>query len=139
MRKLLPRGLRLSIRTKLLLVSTTLLIIPWVGTQYIQEMEDYLRQQQEEGLLTRTQTVASVLQSNAELFAIQTTSPLPTRSIQHLYVRPLKNAVHLDGYLDEWQQYADRTQHFDQTHAIFGNETISQSFDLQVGGFQKYL
>lgn len=137
--KQLPTRLRLSIRTKLLLVSTTLLIIPWVGTQYIQEMEDYLRQQQEEALLTRTQTVASVLQSKSELFAIQTASPLPTRSVQHLYVRPLNNAVQLDGYLDEWQQYADRTHYFDQAHALIGSESISQSFSLQVGGDQKYL
>ena len=139
MYKLLPTGLRLSIRSKLLLVSTTLLIIPWIGTQYIQEMEDYLRQQQQEALLTRTQTVASVLQSNSELFAIQTTAPLPTRGVQHLYVRPLNNAVQLDGFLDEWQQYADRTQHFDQSQAIVGNEAAAQSFDLQVGGYQKYL
>ncbi len=137
--KPLPTGLRLSIRTKLLLVSTTLLIIPWVGTQYIQEMEDYLRQQQEEALLTRTQTVASVLQGNTERFAIQTTAPLPIRSVQHLYVRPLNTAVQLDGYLDEWQQYADRTQHFDQAHTLIGNETTSQSFALQAGGDQKYL
>ncbi|MBI3560292.1 MAG: proteobacterial dedicated sortase system histidine kinase [Gammaproteobacteria bacterium] len=130
---------RLSIRAKLLLVSTSLLIIPWVGTHYVQEMEDYLRQQQEEILLTRTQTVASVLQDRPDVFKIQTSSPLPTRDVQHLFVRPLHNPIQLDGYLDDWSSYSQRMQHYDQRHALFGNEKSAVAFDLHVGSYQKYL
>lgn len=131
--------LRLSIRAKLLLVATTLLVIPWVGSQYVQEMEDYLRQQQEEAVLTRTQTVASVLQGRPDLFTIQTASPLPTRDVQHLFVRPLQHPMQLDGYLDDWSSYTNRIQHFDQTHALFANEKSTLAFDLNVGSYQKYL
>lgn len=134
-----PFSMRLSIRSKLLLVSTSLLIIPWIGTRYVQEMEDYLREQQEEILLTRTQTVASILQGRPDLFTIQTSTPLPTRDVQHLFVRPLRNAPQLDGYLDDWSAYADRTQRFDQSHALHATETAAATFDLQVGSYQKFL
>lgn len=131
--------LPLSIRTKLVLVSTTLLIIPWVGAHYVQEMEDYLRQQQEEILLTRTQTIASILQGRPEVFTIQTSTPLPTRDVAHLFVRPLRNSIQLDGYLDEWANYSERILHYDQTHALSGHPGSNLHFDLQMGSHHKYL
>ncbi len=138
MRFTLPT-LRLSIRAKLVLVSTTLLIIPWVGSQYVQEMEDYLRQQQQEAILIRAQTVASVLQGRPDLFTIQSNSPLPTRDVQHLFVRPLQHPMQLDGYLDDWSGYENRIQHIEQSRSIFGNEASTLRFDIQVGSYQKYL
>lgn len=131
--------LRLSIRAKLVLVSTTLLIIPWVGSQYVQEMEDYLREQQQEAVLIRAQTVASVLQGRPDLFNIQTSSPLPTRDVQHFFIRPLQHSMQLDGYLDDWTGYNNRLQHIDQSHAVFANEASNLNFDIQVGSYQKYL
>jgi len=99
---------RISIRVKLLLVAATLLIIPWVGSRYIQEMEGYLRQQQEDSLLTRTQMVAAVLQGHPELFKTRGATPLPTRGIEHLFIRPLDSPIQLDGYLDDWAPYRER-------------------------------
>ena len=71
MPKVAPPRLRFSIRFKLLLVASSLLIIPIIGTKYIREMEDYLRHQQEEALLTRTQMVAAVFQGKPDLFKTQ--------------------------------------------------------------------
>ena len=115
---LLPR-LRISIRFKLLLVASSLLIIPWIGTQYIQEMESYLRQQQEQALLTRTQMVATVMQGRPDLFQTKTVVPLPTRA-HHIFVRPLHSQIVLDGYLDDWAPYRERMQLFNLNHAIKG-------------------
>ena len=36
----------LSIRSKLLLVSAVLFVVPWIGVRYIQDMEDFLRSNQ---------------------------------------------------------------------------------------------
>ncbi len=131
--------LRISIRIKLFLVASSLLIIPWIGTQYIQEMESYLRNQQEDALLTRTQMVAAVMQTRPTLFNTQTVAPLPTTRIQHVFVRPLHSRIQLDGYLDDWRQYQQRMQLFNANNALKGSETSSISFRHQLGTYGKYL
>ncbi len=131
--------LRISIRLKLLLVASSLLIIPWVGTQYIQEMESYLRSQQEDALLTRTQMVAAVMQTRPSLFNTQTVAPLPTTRIQHVFVRPLHSRIQLDGYLDDWRQYQERMQLFNANNALKGSEASSLSYRHQLGTYGKYL
>ena len=130
---------RISIRLKLLFVSLTLFIIPWVGARYIQEMETYLRQQQEDALLTRTQMVASVLQGRPDLFTTQTSAPLPTQGVQHIFIRPLHSPIHLDGYLDDWAPYNDRMQQFDSNNAIKGSESSSLKFNHQLGTYGRHL
>jgi len=131
--------LRISIRLKLFLVASTLLIIPWIGTQYIQEMESYLRSQQEDALLTRTQMVAAVMQTRPTLFNTQTVAPLPTTRIQHVFVRPLQTRIQLDGYLDDWHQYQERMQLFNANNALKGSEASSLSYRHQLGSYGKYL
>ena len=130
---------RISIRTKLLLVASTLLIIPWIGTQYIQEMESYLREQQEEVLLTRTQMVASVMQSRPDLFNTRTVAPLPTQRIYHVFIRPMRTRIQLDGYIDDWAPYEERMQLFDANNAIKGSESSSLSYQHQLGTYGKHL
>jgi hypothetical protein len=53
--------LAFSIRSKLILVSAVLLIVPWIGVRYILDMEDFLRKNQEGNLLGRAQLVANQL------------------------------------------------------------------------------
>ncbi|MGD8926972.1 MAG: sugar-binding protein, partial [Thioalkalispiraceae bacterium] len=130
---------KISIRFKLFLVASTLLIIPWIGTKYIQEMESYLRKQQEEVLLTRTQMVAAVMQGRPDLFNTQTVAPLPTRRVHHIFVRPLHSRIQLDGYLDDWIPYEDRMQKFTADNAIKGSEKNSISFQHQLGSYKNYL
>ena len=133
------RRFKFSIKTKLLFISTTLLIIPWIGTQYIQEMESYLRKQQEDSLLTRTQMLAAVLQGRTNIFATQSATPIPTRSIRHVYVRPIKTPIQLDGYLGDWLDYDERMQLYSSSYAIKGSELTSLQFYHQVGTRKKYL
>ena len=139
MQKKTTHRFRISIRLKLLLVSLTLFIIPWLGARYIQEMETYLRQQQEDALLTRTQMVAAVLQGRPDLFTTQTSAPLPTLGVQHIFIRPLHSPIHLDGYLDDWSPYSDRMQQFDSSNAIKGSETASLKFNYQLGTYGHHL
>ena len=106
---------------------------------YIQEMESYLRKQQEEVLLTRTQMVASVMQGRPDLFNTQTVAPLPTQRVYHIFVRPLRGRIQLDGYLDDWMPYEERMQLFTTNNAIKGSETSSLSFHHQLGTYKNYL
>lgn len=134
-----PPRLRFSIRFKLLLVASTLLIIPIIGTKYIREMEDYLRQQQQEALLSRAQMVAAVFQGRPDLFKTQNSDAFPTRGVQHILIRPLHSPIVLDGYLDDWAPYRDRMQLYSLDHAVKGSEPGSLSFYHQLGSYQNYV
>jgi len=134
-----PPRFRLSIRFKLLLVASALLIIPISGTKYIREMEDYLRQQQESALLTRAQMVAAVFQGKPALFKTSSNDAYPTRGVQHVLIRSLHTPIQLDGYIDDWAIYRDRMQLYSMEHAIKGSEPASLSFYHQLGSYHGYV
>ena len=129
----------LSIRSKLLLVSAVLFVVPWIGVRYIQDMEDFLRSNQEDNLLGRAQIVAAVLQGQADLFTPRGIQPTgeehyAASPAAHMYVRPLNSAIQLDGYLDDWAEYQGRMQVSD------GNERATQAnYRSHVGTYRKYL
>ena len=132
---------RLSIRRKLVLVSLSLLIIPWVGYQYINEMEDYLRSRQELQLLDRARVVASLLADQPGLF---TTTPSTSKNEggKHLYVLPLTEAIQIDGRTEDWLSYHERIFHFSDTQGKSNPSDMipsSLSFDFQIGSFKPFL
>ncbi len=49
---------RIGLRIKVILISSFLLTLPWVGYKYILEMEKLLRQGQEQTLVGTTRAVA---------------------------------------------------------------------------------
>ena len=138
----------LSIRTKLLLISAVLVVVPWIGVQYIQDMENFLRSNQEKELLGRAQIVAAVLQGQEDVFksrsvaagginnfsgevtadAVQAVSP-----VSHLYVRPLNSSIQLDGYMDDWANYAGRQQ------IVSSEDPQSLQYRSYIGTYKKYL
>ncbi len=100
----------MGIRTKLLLASLTLLIIPWLGAQYIQNLEQYLRTAHEEKLLDRVSIMAAVVSGQRALLKGRAALTSPSDAQSHLYVRPLPAPIQLDGYIDDWRHYQDREQ-----------------------------
>lgn len=106
------RGFRFTIRVKLLLASLSLFVVPWLGYHYIQALEAYLRQSQEQKLLDRVALIASLMHGQPELFPQRFQAPPgPATGIDsHLYVRPLNSPIQLDGYADDWRAYNDRRQ-----------------------------
>ncbi len=101
---------RISIRSKLLLASLSLLVLPWLGYQYIQGLETYLRSEQEQRLLDRVAIIASLMDDRHELFKSRPLHGKPDDIGNHIYVRPLRSAIQLDGYADDWSIYEDRVQ-----------------------------
>src|SRR5882672_1420639 len=63
-----PR-IALGIRAQLLLVLTVFLAIPWLGYEYVRELERFLREAQERTLAGTAQAVATALHDRARLFA----------------------------------------------------------------------
>ena len=93
-----------GIRFKLVFLSSFLLVIPWLGYQYILEMEQVLRRGQEQIVLGTAQALATALNERPELF--DEGSYTPARRSEDLYVYPIFSALSLDdGVLTDWDEY----------------------------------
>ncbi|MCW8906719.1 MAG: proteobacterial dedicated sortase system histidine kinase [Sedimenticola sp.] len=108
-----------SIRFKLLLVSLSLLAIPWAGYRYIQETERFLRQTQETLLMGIAQAVAAILHEHPAIAHAgppggeQGSEPL-------IYINPLAHPIQVDGYSEDWRPYLGNLQRYpEQGEALF--------------------
>src|SRR5580700_7918754 len=72
-----PR-IALGIRAQLLLVLTVFLAIPWLGYEYVRELERFLRDAQEKTLAGTAQAVATALHDRPRLFDVP---PAPRESL----------------------------------------------------------
>jgi dedicated sortase system histidine kinase len=100
-----------TLRFKLLLVSFSLVLIPWAGYHYLSEMEISLRQAQQTLLLNRAEIVAKVLSTNEDNWLKQTASDQNTHN-RSLYVHPLASAPNIDGYAEEWLDLKPQSRQF---------------------------
>ncbi|MBK9608973.1 MAG: hypothetical protein IPO58_22010 [Betaproteobacteria bacterium] len=68
-----------GIRGKLLAVASVFLLVPWLGYEYIRELERFLRQAQDDSLVATAQAVATALHDRPQLFGFA-----PDRSLGSL-------------------------------------------------------
>jgi two-component system sensor histidine kinase ChvG len=105
-----------SIRFKLLLVSLTLLVIPWSGYRYIQETERFLRQTQETMLLSTAQAVAAILHNSPTLLNTSNDGrDDPNEPL--IYLNPLAQPIQLDGYSEDWLPYLGNIERYPEQGA----------------------
>ena len=83
-----------SLRFKLLLVSLTLLGIPWSGYYLMAEMETLLESQQKEALIAQASTVQQVLLASSFEYRSHRRSDL--------FVHNWSSDIAVDGYDDDW-------------------------------------
>jgi dedicated sortase system histidine kinase len=62
---------RITLRLKLALVALTLLALPWVGYRYVQEMERFLLEAQQQALLATARAVATALHERPQLMRLK--------------------------------------------------------------------
>ena len=84
----------MSLRFKLLLIALSMLILPVAGWLIVRQMEELLRQGQEQTLIASAQALARSLE------ALKTELP-PTGPV--LYVHDLARPIAIDGYIDDWE------------------------------------
>ena len=85
-------------------LSSFLLVIPWLGYQYILEMETYLRRSREQTVLGIAQALATALNERPELFDEGIYGP--ATSTEDLYVYPVFSPLSLDdGAIVDWREY----------------------------------
>ena len=96
----------LGIRGKLLAVASVFLLVPWLGYEYIDELERFLRQAQDDSLMATAQAVGTALHDRPQLFASPAgTPPDPMRDLldQVAATDPGRAAAHADA-VNEIQQ-----------------------------------
>lgn len=91
-----------GVRFKLLLVSLTLLGIPWAGYRFIQETEQFLRDAQDQALQTTASSVANIMHGQDGVFH-GVARPGSVLTFRNLFLHPLDKEPQLDGYRDDWQ------------------------------------
>lgn len=100
---------RFGLRSKLLLLSSFLLVLPWLGYQYILEMESYLARGQQQVVLGTARALASALSERPELFNARSWSR--ARDSQGLYVYPVFHPLRVDDrVLLDWRDYQQYEQ-----------------------------
>ncbi|MDX1302087.1 proteobacterial dedicated sortase system histidine kinase [Photobacterium sp.] len=134
--------LRLGLRTKVILISSFLLILPWLGYKYVWEMEKLLRQGQEQTLIGTTRAVATALNERPKLFNRQASFLQSVEKGRDLYAYELYSPILLDGKIGEWVEYDDKMMVYGRDHVQFSRRPYtanSISFKHMVGHYQGYL
>ncbi len=120
--------IRFSLRNKLMLLSIAVLIIPYMGYDYLRQMESYLRNTLQDSLVDTAYAVAGSLNDKPRLFDSSF-----NEEKNNLYVHRLNNTVQLDGYTDDWVSYIDWSDTYRSN-----SPTIKDNFKLIISKDEHY-
>lgn len=135
---------RFSIRLQLLVLSLFLFTIPYLGYKYVWELEQYLRNGQEQTMIGTARAVATALHERPALFDSQSAYLQDVRPGTDLYAPPIPSPIQLDGELNDWQQVNELLSEYTSDRVIEyynGNQgnPITLSFDHMVGRYGQFL
>ncbi|WP_438864624.1 proteobacterial dedicated sortase system histidine kinase [Neptunicella sp.] len=134
--------LRIGIRLKLLLLSLFLFAIPWLGYQYVWELESYLRLGQEQTMVGTARAVATALHERPTLFDNQAAYLKDVKPGTDLYAHKIMQPIQLDGDLSDWQEYRHLALEYGEQNLIepvVDYHPDSLHFTHMVGQFGPYL
>jgi len=129
------------LRSKLLVVSLALLVIPWAGYEYVREMESFLKQSKQITLSQSAQTIATVMHNRRTLFEPTADISFSLDNQSNIYARKLKQAIQLDGYTEDWAKHLEHARVYTGESLIQGNspyDVQSLSFQHLFGKYKKY-
>jgi dedicated sortase system histidine kinase len=132
--------MNLTIRSKVLLLSLTLFSIPYVGYEYVREMEKYLRDNLETSLEDTARALASVLHERPALFSRRLVDTV--REDGELFAHSVKKPIKLDGYIDDWHDYLAEAGDYADKHILknVGHYSPqSLSFQHLLGKYKNHL
>lgn len=134
--------MQLGLRTKVIVLSSFLLLLPWLGYQYVAEMETFLRYSQEKNLVATTRALASALHERPALFDTQASFLKNVEKGRDLYAYNIADAIQLDGKLHDWQPYQPLFWQYDKRYLSKENQhhkSSDLSFNHMVGKYKQYL
>lgn len=135
-------NLPIGLRSKVAILSLFLLCLPWLGYQYVWEMEKYLRYGQEKTLEGTTQALATALHERPKLFDSQASFLTQVQQGRDLYAHPLSGPIQLDGKLGDWAPYKHKSLNYGDNHQIFKadpDKPLAIDFTHMVGKYDGYL
>ncbi len=115
---------RFKLRSKLLLVSLVLLLLPWLGVRYIQAVEDLLQQEQAHAMATMAKASAVLVSQypdilNNRLQLLESNNTVDMTNVVHLTGR-----IQLDGYQEDWADYYSLLKPLSRTNQLIPHEMI---------------
>lgn len=135
-----------GLRAKLVLLSGFLFAIPWLGYQYVWEMEKYLRQGQEKTLIATARALATALHERPKLFDEQASFLDTVVKGRDLYAYAIDEPIQLDGRLYDWEKYSAHVHSYAKAHLLTRDDTDTSSYSPQsisfkhmVGKYDNYL
>jgi len=138
----LMQRFRFGIRLKLVVFSSFLFAIPWLGYQYVWELETYLRIGQEQTMVGTARAVATALHERPALFDNQSAYLSDVKPGTDLYAYKIAYPIQLDGELDDWQDYQSQKIHYADQYLldqVQDYQPQSLHFEHMVGQFDRYL
>ncbi|KXI29690.1 proteobacterial dedicated sortase system histidine kinase [Paraglaciecola hydrolytica] len=133
---------RFGIRLKLVVFSSFLFAIPWLGYQYVWELETYLRIGQEQTMVGTARAVATALHERPALFDSQSAFLSDVKPGTDLYAYKIAYPIQLDGKLDDWQDYQALMLNYGEQNLIDqvqDYDSQSLRFAHMVGQYDRYL
>ncbi|MFL2556126.1 MAG: ATP-binding protein [Gammaproteobacteria bacterium] len=101
--------MKISLRSKLMLISISVLIIPYIGFENIKQTETYLRSTLETSLANESTVIASRLNDEPSFFRTSF-----SKEKDALYVHKLNNnSIQIDGYISDWRSYLKWSRSFE--------------------------
>lgn len=131
-----------GLRSQFILLSSFLLLLPWLGYEYVWEMEKYLRKGQEKTLVGTTRALATALHERPALFDSQASFLKQVEKGRDLYAYNINGPIKLDGDFNEWQLYRPLFWQYDSRYLQPQNEQHQSSdlaFEHMVGKYEKHL
>ncbi|WP_371195678.1 proteobacterial dedicated sortase system histidine kinase [Glaciecola sp. SC05] len=132
----------LGLRSKLLLFSSFLFVIPYLSYQFVWELETYLRIGQEQTLVGTARAVATALHERPALFDNQSAFLANVRPGKDLYAHRIVYPIQLDGRLSDWQDYQELAIEYGAANLIEQSKVYrpdSLRFTHMVGQYDKFL
>ena len=129
------KGFRFTLRVKLLILSISLLSVPYLGYEYVRELERYLRGSLETSLVDTARAVAGPFHENYRLFPYLSGEPENA-----LFIHSIDFPIQVDGYTDDWINYLGWLDNYHVGITETGAEsTHPLSYRLILGQREQYL
>lgn len=131
-----------GLRAKVTLLASFFLVLPWIGYQYIVEMEHFLRQSQQQSLIDTTRALASALHDRPTLFNRQASALNKIEAGKDLYAYRLTSPISIDGRLNDWQSEQDKRLLYAEQQRVYQRSPHDEnpiSFQHMLGTRGDYL
>jgi dedicated sortase system histidine kinase len=116
--------IKLKLRSKLLLISLVLLLLPWLGVRYIQAMEDLLQQQQAQSMATVAKAGAILIAQHPDILFERVELLENKTRVGKITVSTLSEPAVIDGYQNEWTDLRGLMQNFPVTNQLLHGTKI---------------